>query len=244
MNLNCGAAFSMRTVIIPTVNEEANIGRLIPLIFRYLGEENTSVLVVDDSSTDDTCSVVRDLGKEYDVHLLSRSHRLGISSAIRQGAEKANKGHVAVMDADFSHHPRHLPAMFEKLNEGYDVVVGSRYIPGGGVTGWPGYRFAISRGATAIAKAFFKMPVKDPLSGFVAVRSSDVLANNIRNPGSKFMLEVIISNNDLRFAEIPINFLNRRRGESKMSVKLMLFYLAMVGRAFLKKNGKMKRFLQ
>ncbi|NHI82939.1 MAG: polyprenol monophosphomannose synthase [Candidatus Thorarchaeota archaeon] len=223
----------MRTIIIPTVNEAANVGRLIPLIFRYIGEDNTSVLVVDDNSTDGTIDVVERLSEQYDVHLLERGHKLGISSAVQQGAVRANKGHVAVMDADFSHHPKYLPLLFEKLDEGYDVVIGSRYILGGGVKGWPAYRVVMSKGATAIAKALFRMPVKDPMSGFVAVRSSDILIESIKNPGSKFVLEVIIGNCSLRYAEIPINFENRRRGESKMSIQLMLFYLAMVGRAFL-----------
>ncbi|NHJ13775.1 MAG: polyprenol monophosphomannose synthase [Candidatus Thorarchaeota archaeon] len=233
----------MRTIIIPTVNEAANVGRLIPLIFEYVGEDSTSVIIVDDSSTDGTIDVVRELSDQYDVHLLERSHRLGISSAVQQGAMKANEGHVAVMDADFSHHPKYLPLLFNKLDEGYDVVIGSRYIPGGGVSGWPVHRVVISRGATAIAKALFRIPVKDPMSGFIAVRSSDILADSIKNPGSKFVLEVLIGNNSLRYAEIPINFENRRRGESKMSIQLMLFYLALVGRAFLRQNGRIRKIL-
>jgi dolichol-phosphate mannosyltransferase len=233
----------MRTVIIPTVNEEENVGRLIPMIFRYLGEEKTSVIVVDDCSVDSTCKVVENLGNDFNVDLVSRDHKLGISSAIRQGAAKANEGYVAVMDADFSHHPRHLPALFKKLDEGYDVVIGSRYIDGGGVIGWPGHRVAISKGATAIARALFKLPVRDPMSGFAAVRSRDILTSSIENPGSKFVLEIVLHNSNLRYAEVPIKFENRKLGESKMSVKLMLLYLAMVGRAYLKRNGKFKRLL-
>ncbi|MHA2353654.1 MAG: glycosyltransferase [Candidatus Thorarchaeota archaeon] len=212
-------------MIIPTLNEEANIGRLIPAIFDHLGDEEVSVVVVDDESADRTCEVVEKLSEDYNVILLQRKGKRGISSAVHYASRKAGNGHIAVMDADFSHHPKYLPALFKKVAIGYDVVVGSRYVPGGGVDGWPSYRLFLSLGATVLAKLLFRFPVRDPMSGYAAFKSSQILIDGIADSESKFLLDVLASVDNLRVVEIPIVFRNRKLGSSKLTGVTLYGYL-------------------
>jgi dolichol-phosphate mannosyltransferase len=225
----------LRTVIIPTYNEEENIGKLIESIFHYLDEENFEVIVVDDDSTDNTQQIVRDLGTEYSqVRLIVRRKERGLSTAVRRGAEEAHEGFVVVMDADFSHHPRFLPDMFAKLEEGYDVVVGSRYTAGGKVRGWPGSRIAVSRIATFLARVLLRVPVKDPMSGFVGCSSPNILVKSIEHAEYKFLVELLAKNRNLRVEEVPILFKDRIYGESKLGGTTILLYLQLLLRLILR----------
>jgi len=219
----------MKTVIIPTLNEEQNIGKLIPLIFQNIGNEGVQVIVVDDNSTDGTHSVVQHLQSEYKgVKLLIRTKERGLSTAVRYGATHATEGAVVVMDADLSDNPRFLNSIFEKLDSGYDVVVGSRYVSGGGVEGWPASRIAISKIATMIGRVFLRIKIRDPMSGFVGVKSKDILAHGFVDANYKFLLEIIARNRRLRVAEVPIIFKDRQYGESKLGAKTILLYLTLV----------------
>jgi dolichol-phosphate mannosyltransferase len=228
----------MKTVIIPTLNEEANIGRLIPAIYDYLGEENVSVVVVDDASEDSTCEVVEKLSADYGVTLLERKGQRGISSAVRYASRKAGNGHIAVMDADFSHHPKYLPALFKNIGLGYDIAVGSRYVTGGGVDGWPSYRLFLSLGATVLAKALFRFPIKDPMSGYAAFKSSQILIDGIANSESKFLIDVLASMDHLRIVEIPIVFRNRKLGLSKLTGVTLLGYLNQIITQYLQRGKR------
>jgi dolichol-phosphate mannosyltransferase len=222
----------MKTVIIPTLNEEENIGRLIRLIYEHMEDEGVSVVVVDDESTDGTREVVRDLGSEYDVKLLVRRGCRGLASAVRHAAGVAGDGPVAVMDADLSHHPRYLPLLFEKIEEGYDVAVGSRYTGGNRIRGWPGHRVALSKGAVTIASALLGVRVTDPMSGFVAFKSSEILVSGIRRSDYKFLLEILATDETLRVTEVPIEFRDRSYGKSKLTGFTTLKYINQVLRHF------------
>lgn len=218
----------MKTVIIPTLNEEENIGRLIRLVYEHMEDDEVSVLVVDDESIDRTREVVSDLESEYNVKLLVRRGCRGLASAVRYAAGVAGNGPVAVMDADLSHHPRYLPLLFQKIEEGYDVAVGSRYTSGNRVKGWPGHRVALSKGAGTIASALLRARVTDPMSGFVALKSSEILVSGIRHSDYKFLLEILATDDSLRVAEVPIDFQNRRYGKSKLKGSTTLRYINQV----------------
>jgi len=221
----------MRTIIIPTLNEEDNIGRLIESIIEVAGTEGVSIIVVDDDSKDRTQSIVTGLGQRFrGVRLIVRKHVRGLGSAVRLGASQAEKGPVVVMDADLSHDPKHLPAFFSFLDRGFDVVVGSRYVPGGRTEGWPGRRIAISKVATLVARLLFRLPVKDPMSGFVGCRSGRILAEGFRFADYKFLLEIMVKNRALRVTEVPIVFRDRMRGKSKLKGRTILLYLELVAR--------------
>ena len=219
----------MKTVIIPTLNEEENIGNLIRLIIQNLGSDDVRVIVVDDNSKDGTHSVVRDLQSEYKgVSLLIRTKERGLSSAIRHGAKHVTEGPAVVMDAALSHHPQYLPMIFEKLDAGYDVVVGSRYTAGGGTEGWPGSRIAMSKIATMIGRLLLRIKIRDPMSGFVGVKSKDILVHGSVDANYKFLIETLARNRNLRASEVPIVFRDREYGESKLGAKTILLYLVLV----------------
>jgi len=218
----------MKTVIVPTLNEEENIGCLIRLIYEHMGQEEVSVVVVDDESTDKTREVVRGLRSEYNVRLLVRRGCRGLASAVRFAARVAGNGPVAVMDADLSHDPRYLPLLFEKIEEGYDVAIGSRYLDGNKVTAWPGHRVMLSKSANTIATALLGIRVTDPMSGFVALKSGDILVNGIRRSDYKFLLEILATDEKLRVAEVPIEFRDRKYGKSKLTRSTALKYLNQV----------------
>lgn len=217
------------SVIIPTLNEEQNIGPLIRRIYSVLGTDGVQVIVVDDDSTDKTQRVVRQLAERFPgTRLIVRHGQRGLSSAVRLGAEQVRDGAVVVMDADLSHDPRFIPAMLSLLDRGYDVVVGSRYVPGGEVRGWPGSRLAVSRFATVLARLLLQVPLRDPMSGFVAFRSARLLLDNVRHANYKFLLEVVAQNRHLRVAEVPIVFTDRRYGESKLGGTTIFSFLLLV----------------
>ncbi len=219
----------MRTVIIPTLNEEVNITSLIPLIFDYLGNEQVHIIIVDDNSKDKTHEIVNQLMGEYkNLSLIIRIHEKGLGSAVRKGASLVQSGSVVVMDADFSHHPRYLPRIFEKLESGYDVVVGSRYIKGGKIVGWTSSRIAISKIATSLSTIIFHIQTTDPMSGFVGCKSSSLLLNGFRSNGFKFLLELLVRNRTLKVADIPIIFNDRIHGSSKLGSQTILEFLALI----------------
>ena len=132
------------------------------------------------------------------------------------------------MDADLSHNPRHLPAIFDKIKEGYDLVGGSRYLPRGGIEGWSGSRIAISKIATLMARILFRVKVKDPMTGFVGCRSAKLLAEGFAYADFKFFLEMMVTNRSLRVAEVPIVFRDRERGQSKLDGMTIALYLVLL----------------
>ena len=214
---------------MPTLNEEDNIERLVRSIFRVLGTEDTHVLIVDDDSTDRTHEVVSELCNEFPgLHMIVRKGERGLGSAVRLGASHYRQSQVVVMDADLSHNPKYLPSMFEELEHGFDVVVGSRYVPGGNTIGWPGSRTAISKIATAIARAAFRVPVNDPMSGFVGCRSGRLLEEGFDNADFKFLLEMLVRNRSLRVTEVPIVFHDRAKGTSKLDAITIALFLGLL----------------
>ncbi|MBD3405004.1 MAG: glycosyltransferase [Candidatus Lokiarchaeota archaeon] len=229
----------MKHIIIPTLNEAENIGVLIKQIYQYLDPSDTMILVVDDNSIDTTHDVVREMAQEFPhVKLIVRRNERGLGTAVRKGASLIDEGPVVVMDADLSHHPRHLPAMFQKLSDGADVVVGSRYVSGGGIRGWPGSRVAVSQVATLIAKILFRTPVNDPMSGFVGCRSPKILVDGIDYADFKFLLELLVKNRTLKVGEVPITFQDRLKGSSKLKAKTIGLYLSLVLKLMLESGSR------
>ena len=227
-------AAPVTTIVVPTLNESGNIGRLIDRIYAHLDSQATAVIVVDDDSTDGTQDIVRTKSQTYPgVKLVVRSGLRGLGSAVRLGASYASDGPVIVMDADLSHDPSYAPDILSRLAAGYDLVVGSRYVKGGSTVGWPGSRIAVSKVATLIARLLFLLPVRDPMSGFVGCQSARVLTSGFERADYKFLLEILVRNRQLRVAEVPIIFRDRRRGKSKLGGGTIILYLALVSRLLL-----------
>ena len=223
-------------VVIPTYNERDNIA---DLVVRVLEQGDTlDVLVVDDNSPDGTGDIADRLAAANPkrVHVLHRSGRLGLGTAYITGFQYGlAKGYdyLFEMDADFSHDPSYLPLFLEKMGEGYDVVIGSRNIKGGGVRNWPLARRILSRGGSLYARAILGLGVTDATGGFKCFRRQVLESLNldsIRSNGYSFQIEVNYRCQQLgfRIAEIPIVFTDRVKGGSKMSKGIVLEAMVVV----------------
>jgi len=210
-------------VIVPTYNERENLPRLVPAI---LGQgESFNVLVVDDNSPDGTGDIADGLAAaDPRVNVIHRDGKRGLGTAYVAGFKWAldhGFDYVFEMDADFSHDPNDLPHLLDGAMRG-DCAVGSRWVPGGGTENWSLLRTAISRGGSVYAKLILGVPVDDLTSGFkcfsaYVLRSLDLDA--IRSNGYAFQVEVNYRchRKGFRIVEVPIKFVDRRVGKSKMS---------------------------
>ncbi len=224
------------TVVVPTYNERENIAALIPQI---LAIPYLNILVVDDASPDGTGDVVAALARdEPRISLLRRSGKLGLGTAYLAGFRQAltdGADFIFEMDADFSHDPRYLPELLRAAQERFDLVLGSRYVAGGGTTDWGAIRQFISRGGNVYARAILGMPVLDATGGFRCYRRSvleTIDLDAVRSNGYAFQIELAYraSCAGFRIGEIPIVFPDRRIGQSKMSRAIVVEALITVWR--------------
>jgi dolichol-phosphate mannosyltransferase len=209
------------TMVVPTLNERDNIVPLVKLIEAALSSVAWEVIFVDDDSPDGTVDMVRKLAQhDSRVRCLQRIGRRGLSTACIEGMLASASPYVAVMDADLQHDERLLPQMLETLrNEPYDLVVGSRYVAGGGVGEWDRSRANISSLATRLSRLICKTDISDPMSGFFMVRREvfEGATRNLSGLGFKILLDLIASSpQPVRLKELPFQFRQRQHGESKL----------------------------
>ncbi len=214
-------------VIIPTYNEAENLGLLVSMIFTH---GSFDVLVVDDNSPDGTGEVADKLTRRSKgrVAVLHRPGKLGLGTAYVQGfryALETGYDRVFQMDADFSHDPASLPSLWQALNQA-DVVLGSRYVPGGATRNWSVFRRALSRVGSFYAATVLGVPFHDLTGGFKGFRRRALEAldlDGIRSNGYSFQIEVTYRFHRLgfRIVEIPITFEERRVGQSKMCMSIV-----------------------
>jgi dolichol-phosphate mannosyltransferase len=211
-------------VILPTYNEAENVEPLVAAVRERL-PESRRVLIVDDNSPDGTGEIADRLASEHDdVEVLHRMVREGLGPAYIAGFREALGGGadlVIEMDADFSHDPAYLPQLLRAAGEA-DLVIGSRYVPGGGVTDWGPLRRFISRGGSAYARAVLGIDVRDLTGGFKCLRRrvlEGIDLDSIGSLGYAFQVEVTYRaiQSGFRVVEIPIVFRDRQEGKSKMS---------------------------
>jgi dolichol-phosphate mannosyltransferase len=222
-------------VVIPTYNESENIERMLHRIHECL--PGAGVLVVDDGSPDGTADLVKGVAAQLpDVHLLSRPGKSGLGSAYRAGfAWGLERGYDACIeiDADFSHDPAALPTLVAPLEEGFDVAIGSRYVEGGSIPNWAWHRHLLSRGGNAYASAVLGLGVADSTAGYRAysaryLRQLDL--DRIRAEGYGFQIEMTYRaiQHGATVTEVPISFVDRAAGESKMSSFIVVEALGLV----------------
>lgn len=221
-------------VVIPTYNERDNIERLIPEVLAQ--RDDIEVLVVDDNSPDGTGELVDGLAAGNNrVHVLHRPGKLGLGSAYRDGFRMAleqGADFIIEMDADFSHDPAILPRFVEKMAE-YDLVIGSRYLNGISVVNWPLRRLMLSYFANVYTRFITGLRIHDCTSGFKCFRRRAIEAidlDRIRSDGYSFQIEMNYRcvEKGFRVGEIPIIFIDRHSGSSKMSKKIVREAVLMV----------------
>jgi len=214
-------------IVIPTYNEIENISKLIDTIFNI--KSDIDILIVDDNSPDGTAEVVsKIMNKDSRIHLIKRPGKMGLGTAYCDGFKYAlEKGfdYIFEMDADFSHNPEDIPRFLEEIHN-YDLVIGSRYVSGVNVVNWPLKRLILSYGANLYTRIITGMPVHDATGGFKCFRAEalkKIDLNKIKSNGYGFQIEMNFRlwKSGARLKEIPIIFIDRRSGVSKMNKKII-----------------------
>ena len=221
-------------IVLPTYEEAGNIGVVLPRIRAAAPEAD--VLVVDDGSPDGTADLAEAVGREKGgITVLRRTGERGFGAACRAGfrwALERDYDVVVGMDADLSHDPSALPSLL-RAAEGADLVVGSRYVPGGSIPNWPVHRRALSRFGNRYATTLLRLPVSDATSGYRAYRASMLRRINLdgqRANGYGFLIEMVyrVVQEGGTLAEVPIVFVDRERDGSKMSGRIIVEAMTLV----------------
>ncbi len=216
-------------IIIPTYNEKENVSAIIDAV---LALSHTEVLIVDDNSPDGTSAIVEQKqGAQQGnrIHIIKRKGKLGLGTAYIAGFKYALElgvDYISEMDADFSHNPEDLLRLRKACEEGADVAIGSRYVPGGGFENWPKNRILISRGGSLYVQILTFMPIKDPTAGFMCYSRrvlESINLDKIGFTGYAFQIEMKYVAWKLGFSlkEVPIIFKERELGVSKMSAGII-----------------------
>lgn len=220
--------------VVPTYNERDNISKLVSVIL--LQDDDLHVLIVDDNSPDGTGAIADTISAANDrVHVMHREGKLGLGSAYRQGFAKAlemGATYIFEMDADFSHDPAMIPVFLEKMRD-YDVVVGSRYLNGVSVVNWPLRRLMLSYFASVYTRMITGLRLSDCTSGFKCFRGTvlqSVGLESVQSDGYSFQIEMNFRcfEKGFRIGEVPIIFIDRHAGTSKMSKKIVREAVIMV----------------
>ena len=230
------------SIIIPTYNESENILRLISEIEKNLPTSDlTEIVIVDDNSPDGTGKLVENyIGQQNDenlkgtqtktrnckVKVVHRTGKNGLIPAIMDGVRQSSGKNVIIMDADFSHPPEVIPKMMKELKMNPNsIIIGSRYVEGGKVVGWPKKRKILSTGASFLARVGLKVKgVKDPMSGLFALPRHYLENISIDTKGYKILLEILVKNKEIPTREVPYTFTERQSGKSKMDKGVILNY--------------------
>lgn len=214
------------SIVVPTYNERDRLADLVEAIFAAYAAERLDgeLVIVDDNSPDGTGRLADDLAARYRVRVIHRAGKLGLGTAVVEGFEAATAPVVGVIDADLSHPPAALPRMLAAMRaEGADMVIGSRYIPGGGTRHWGAGRLLMSRAACVMARGL--TPVRDATSGFFLIRRDLARGVTISAGGFKICLELLVRGRPGTVVEAPYVFEGRTAGESKMNLREALGYL-------------------
>lgn len=215
-------------VIIPTYNEAENIEKLIKKILSVVPDIN--ILIIDDNSPDGTAEIVEKLMEEDQrVHLIKRPRKMGLGTAYIEGFKYALANDfeaIFEMDADFSHNPEDLPRFLDALQDA-DLVIGSRYLTGVNVINWPLRRLILSYFANLYTRVITGMPIKDATGGFKCFRASalkQIDLDKVKTNGYGFQIEMNFRfwAKGFRVKEIPIIFIDRMNGVSKMNKKIII----------------------
>ena len=213
------------SIVIPTYNEAKNIVNLLDQI-RPLVADDTEIIIVDDNSPDGTSDIVQKYSQNIStkIHLIVRENKDGLSSAILKGVSSASNEIIVVMDADNSHPPHVIPQMIREIAN-HDLVIASRYMPGGLISNWSTKRKILSKTGTLIAKTGLGIKQKDPLSGFFAFKKNIIQKIDFDAIGYKILLEILVKTDGICIKEIPYEFTDRKLGQSKLGFSTVLDFI-------------------
>lgn len=235
------------SVISPTLNEAGNVPRLVEELERALGDIDYEILIVDDNSPDRTWSVAQDISSTNPrVRSLRRMQDPGLSVAVIEGFTAAQGDVVACIDADLQHDPSILARMLDELQQGADVVVGSRHIDGGSTGEWDRLRRLQSWVATKTAQLLLGVRLKDPMSGYFLVWRKDFaeVKEHLNGKGFKILLEILANLRASKIKEVPYTFRPRMQGQSKLSGRVILQYIQQVWRLCTSSRHQSIRFMK
>lgn len=218
------------SIVIPTHNERENVSLLIYLIDKLLANESCEVLVVDDGSTDGTANACKKLAGivKCKLRIFVRDRKLGLGNAYKRGVAHATGKFVILMDADLSHDPRDIPRLLAKIRESRaGIVIGSRYMNGGGMSNWPFPRKVVSKGANLLARIFTGRAQSDMTNSYRIYRRDVLRAGiqNVRASGFAYQMDILFRCNT-QIDELPVCFYERACGCSKLCVKEYFEFLA------------------
>jgi dolichol-phosphate mannosyltransferase len=214
------------SIVVPTYNERDRLTDLVEAVFAAYAAERLDgeLIIVDDNSPDGTGALADDLARRHRITVLHRAGKLGLGTAVIEGFAAATAPVVGVIDADVSHPPALLPRMLAVMQAcRADVVVASRYIPGGGTRNWERSRVLMSRVACVMARGL--TPIRDATSGFFLIRRELARGVHISAGGFKICLELLVRSRPASIVEVPYVFVGRTAGESKMNLKEAMGYL-------------------
>jgi dolichol-phosphate mannosyltransferase len=206
------------TIVIPTYNERDRLGILLERVFDACDRDGLAleVIIVDDNSADGTGALADEWARRRRVRVIHRAGKLGLGTAVLEGFAAARTEVVGVMDGDLSHPPQLLPKLFRTIEDGFDLVVASRYVRGGGTSNFPIGRWLLSRAGCWLARPL--TPVHDAMSGYFLIRRSRLEEFRTSVKGFKIGLELFVRSQPRRLAEVGYVFVGRSAGKSKMSV--------------------------
>ena len=229
------------SIVIPTYNERDRLAELVDALYSAAGATFAlEVVIVDDNSPDGTGQIADDLAARYPLKVIHRAGKLGLGTAVVAGFGVATAEIVGVMDADFSHPPALVPKMYAGFKAtNADVLVASRYIPGGSTPDWPFKRKLLSRAACLLARPL--SPIRDAASGFFLIRREIARRVDIKAGGFKICLELVVRGWPTRLVELPYRFDDREAGESKMSTREAAGYLVQLKDLYLLRWSKFGR---
>ena len=213
-------------LVVPTYNERARLPELVRAVFDAYDSAgiDAELVIVDDNSPDGTGAIADELALQWPIRVLHRAGKLGLGTAVVEGFAAASAEIVGVIDADLSHPPGLVPRMLSVMQqERADMVIGSRYVPGGGTSNWEQSRVIMSKAACVLARGL--TPVRDATSGFFLMRRDRARGVTISAGGFKICLELLIRSEPSLVIEVPYVFKGRTVGESKMNVKEAAGYL-------------------
>jgi dolichol-phosphate mannosyltransferase len=231
-------------VVTPTYNESGNLERFVEGVLRWMPEAN--VMVVDDASPDGTGDIAdRMAAADPRVKVMHRPGKMGLGTAYVQAFQKGLADGYDLffeMDADLSHDPMYLPSFLKAFQRGADVVIGSRNIPGGGVTGWGVGRHFLSKGGSLYSRTILGVDVRDLTSGYKAFRADvlrDIDLSTVQSNGYSFQIELTYRalQKGYKVVEVPIHFVDRTHGTSKMSRRIFAEAVGVVWKLRLEKKS-------